>query len=60
LGALREAGSDTAAVRNRLLETLGVPDDRRGIVLLCGYVAAAIFGLFALITPPGRRSAAAV
>jgi len=53
LGALGEAGSDTAAVRNRLLETLGVPDDRRGIVLLCGYVAAAIFGLFALITPPG-------
>ena len=53
VGALGEAGPDTAAVRNRLLETLGVPADRRGIVLLCGYVAAAIFGLFALITPPG-------
>ncbi len=53
LGALGEAGPDAAAVRSRLLETLGVPDDRRGIVLLCGYVAAAIFGVFALLTPPG-------
>src|SRR5438094_3683777 len=52
LGALGEAGPD-AAVRSRLLETLGVPDDRRGIVLLCGYVAAAVFGVFALLTPPG-------
>src|SRR5438552_1975624 len=47
-----KAGSD-AAVRNRLLETLGVPYDTRGIVLLCGYVAAAVFGVFALLTPPG-------
>ncbi len=52
VGALGEAGSD-AAVRNRLLETLGVPDDPRGIVLLCGYVASALFGVFALLTPPG-------
>ena len=52
VGALGEAGPD-AAVHNRLLETLGVPDDPRGIVLLCGYVAAALFGVFALLTPPG-------
>src|SRR2546426_5831862 len=52
VGALGEAGPD-AAVHNRLLETLGVPDDPRGIVLLCGYVAAAPFGVFALLTPPG-------
>ena len=52
VGALGEAGPD-AVVHNRLLETLGVPDDPRGIVLLCGYVAAALFGVFALLTPPG-------
>jgi DNA-binding SARP family transcriptional activator len=52
VGALGEAGSD-AAVRNRLLESLGVPYEPRGIVLLCGYFAAAVFGVFAILTPPG-------
>jgi len=36
----------------QLLETLGVPRDPRGIVLLCGYVASAAFGLVALLNPP--------
>jgi hypothetical protein len=36
-----------------LLDSLGVPRDARGIVLLCGYVAAAAFGLISLLTPPG-------
>ena len=35
-----------------VLETLGVPKDPRGIVLLCGYVAACALGLIALLTPP--------
>ncbi|MHB8589381.1 MAG: AfsR/SARP family transcriptional regulator [Candidatus Dormibacteraceae bacterium] len=30
-----------------------VPTDPRGIVLLCGFVAAILFGLLALLTPPG-------
>jgi len=37
----------------RLLELLLVPTDVRGIILLCGFVAAALFGLFAILTPPG-------
>jgi DNA-binding SARP family transcriptional activator len=36
-----------------LLDTLGVPRDRRGIVLLCGYVMVAAVGLVALLTAPG-------
>jgi hypothetical protein len=36
-----------------LLKTLGVPTDPRGIVLACGFMAAALFGLFAILTPPG-------
>ena len=36
-----------------MLDTLGLPRDRRGIVLLCGYIAVAAFGLLALLTPPG-------
>jgi DNA-binding SARP family transcriptional activator len=35
-----------------VLETLGVPRDPRGIVLLCGYIAACAVGLIALLTPP--------
>jgi len=54
LDALGEAGSGSAG-RSRLLALLGVPVDRRGIVLLCGYVAAAAVGLIALLTPPGDR-----
>ena len=37
----------------QVLETLGVPRDPRGIVLLCGYIAACAVGLIALLTPPG-------
>src|SRR5438477_5767057 len=52
LGALGEGGPDATA-RRRLFESFGVPRDPRGIVLLCGYIAAALFGVFALLTPPG-------
>lgn len=37
----------------RVLDALLVPRDPRGIVLLCGYVASAAFGLLALLSPPG-------
>jgi len=37
----------------QLLEALGVPRDPRGIVLLCGFVASAAFGIVALLNPPG-------
>ncbi len=37
----------------RLLDWLLVPSDPRGIVLLCGYLASAAFGLVALVNPPG-------
>lgn len=37
----------------RILDVLLVPTDPRGIVLLCGFVAAILFGLLALLTPPG-------
>jgi len=36
----------------QLLEALGVPRDPRGIVLLCGFVACAAFGIVALLNPP--------
>ena len=36
----------------QLLDTLGLPRDPRGIVLLCGYIAAAAFGLVTLLNPP--------
>src|SRR5207245_570827 len=35
----------------QVLDTLGVPRDPRGIVLLCGYVASAAFGFVALLSP---------
>jgi hypothetical protein len=52
------AGPEEAGFRLRersiqLLKTLGVPTDPRGIVLACGFIAAALFGLFAILTPPG-------
>ncbi len=47
-----EGGSAWRKGPQQLLETLGVPRDPRGIVLLCGYVAACAVGLIALITPP--------
>ena len=37
----------------RLLDVLLVPRDPRGIVLLCGFVVAAIFGLMVILSPPG-------
>ena len=39
----------------QVLDSLGVPRDARGIVLLCGYVACAAFGLIALLSPPGDQ-----
>ena len=36
----------------QVLDSLGVPRDARGIVLLCGYVACAAFGLLALLSRP--------
>jgi hypothetical protein len=36
-----------------VLDALLVPRDARGIVLLCGYVASAAFGVIVLLTPPG-------
>ena len=47
-----EGGSALRKGPQHVLETLGVPKDPRGIVLLCGYVAAAAVGLIALLTPP--------
>jgi DNA-binding SARP family transcriptional activator len=47
-----EGGSAWRKGPQQVLETLGVPRDRRGIVLLCGYVAAFAVGLSALLTPP--------
>src|SRR5438128_872073 len=37
----------------QVLDSLGVPRDARGIVLLCGYVASAAFGLIDLLSRPG-------
>ncbi|HEX3629052.1 MAG TPA: BTAD domain-containing putative transcriptional regulator [Candidatus Dormibacteraeota bacterium] len=36
-----------------MLDTLLIPTDPRGIVLLCGFVVAAAFGAMALLNPPG-------
>lgn len=36
----------------RILDTLLVPSDARGIVLLCGFIGCAAFGLGAILTPP--------
>jgi DNA-binding SARP family transcriptional activator len=47
-----EGGSALRKGPQHVLETLGVPRDRRGIVLLCGYIAACAVGLIALLTPP--------
>jgi hypothetical protein len=47
-----EGGSALRKGPQQVLETLGVPRDRRGIVLLCGYIAACAVGLIALLTPP--------
>jgi DNA-binding SARP family transcriptional activator len=48
----REGGSASRRGPQQVLETLGVPRDPRGIVLLCGYIAACAVGLIALLTPP--------
>lgn len=54
---MREApdagGLDQRGKSLRILELLLVPTDVRGIILLCGFIAAALFGLFAILTPPG-------
>src|ERR1700731_3707824 len=51
--ALRRRGFRLRERSIQLLKTLGVPPDPRGIVLACGFIAAALFGLFAILTPPG-------
>src|SRR5205823_11860314 len=48
-----EAGFQLRERSIQLLKALGVPTDPRGIVLACGFMAAALFGLFAILTPPG-------
>ena len=53
VGGPEEEGPGLREGSTQLLGTLGVPRDRRGIVLLCGYIAVAAFGLIALLTPPG-------
>src|SRR4029077_4630730 len=49
----REEGLGSRGGTLRVLEILLIPTDARGIVLLCGFVAAAAFGVIALLTPPG-------
>lgn len=46
-----EGGSVLGKGLLRVLETAGVPRDPRGIVLVCGYIAAAAFGVGALLSP---------
>src|SRR5260370_34526497 len=46
-----EGGSVLRKGLLRVLETAGVPRDPRGIVLVCGYIAAAAFGVGALLSP---------
>jgi len=53
VGGPGEEGPGLREGSARLLQTLGVPRDARGIVLLCGFAASAAFGLMALLAPPG-------
>jgi hypothetical protein len=46
-----EGGSVLRKGLPQMLETLGVPRDPRGIVLLCGYVAVTAFGLGVILAP---------
>src|SRR5260370_12140832 len=52
VGGPGEEGPGLREGSARLLQTLGVPRDARGIVLLCGFAASAAFGLMALLTAP--------
>lgn len=52
-GAPDAGGLDQRGKSLRILELLLVPTDVRGIILLCGFIAAAVFGFFAILTPPG-------
>jgi len=49
----REAGLALQEGSFQVLEKVGLPRDPRGIVLLCGYLAATAFGVTAVLTPPG-------
>src|SRR5438445_5584811 len=46
-----EEGLSCGEGQVQVLDTLGVPRDPRGIVLLCGFVASAAFGFVALLSP---------
>jgi hypothetical protein len=48
----REGGLASRGIASRILDLLLVPRDPRGIVLLCGFMAAVLFGLVAILTPP--------
>jgi hypothetical protein len=49
----REEGLGSRGGTLRVLDRLLIPADARGIVLACGFIVAAAFGLMALLTPPG-------
>jgi Bacterial transcriptional activator domain len=49
----RKEGLGSGGGTLRVLDTLLIPTDPRGIVLLCGFAAAAAVGVMALVTPPG-------
>jgi hypothetical protein len=48
----RKEGLAGRVETGRLLETLLVPRDARGIILLCGFIGCAAFGLGAILSPP--------
>jgi hypothetical protein len=48
----RKEGLVAREETGRLLDTLLVPRDARGIILLCGFIGCAAFGLGAILTPP--------
>jgi hypothetical protein len=48
----REEGLAARETTLRLLDTLLIPRDARGIILLCGFIGCAAFGLGAILTPP--------
>lgn len=49
----RKEGLGSGGGTLRVLDTLLIPTDPRGIVLLCGFVGAIAVGVMALVTPPG-------
>jgi hypothetical protein len=52
-GPREEGGLGSRGETPRVLDTLLIPTDPRGIILLCGFVVAAVFGAMALLNPPG-------